>query len=368
MKSIKKLFSVFLILIIFILSSCSGFISGNEDMVIESITTKNDDDGNVLVTITFTSIDYSPVTFSIPKGDKGDKGDTGISIKEVKTEKIDNQTKVTISFDNDSTPVSFLLNDGVSFSKIVTEVQEDGSYKAYVLFSDGSKEEVFTIPSGVDGNGITSLENEKDDDGNIKLTFHFTKSDDVVVTIPKALDGKEGKGIKSIVSSENDNNYILSITYSDDTKEDFTFTKPTVNTWYSGPQAPSNDLGIDGDFYFNSKLSSVLKKVNGKWISITSLDTEATRYLVTFDLNTTDSTARINEEKVVYDDGLYCNVKINSYFKESTGFDIPTATRDGYKFLGWYSTKDDSPSTAKFDDFTLVVSAITLYAHWEKIE
>lgn len=367
MRRFNKIFILFMTFIVLILSSCS-FVSGSDDMVIDSITTSTDSSGDVVVTITFTSEDYEPVKFNIPKGDKGDKGDSGTSISGITTKKLDSgETLITISFDDDIEDVSFKVKDGTSFKGITSVLQSDGSYKAYVEYTDGTKDEAFTIPAGNDGNGITDLDQEVDEDGNIKLTFKFSKSSDVVVTIPKANDGQDGKGIKSIVSSESDNNYILTITYTDDTTEDFSFTKPSINTWYSRPGQPEAQEGNDGDFYFDSLNAIIYKKVSGTWSKITTIKTETVRYKVTFDLNADDDpNVSFNISGITHDDGFYCSIRNNNYFSAS-GLTLSsvTPTRQGYKFLGWFSTKVTTTSTSQFTDFTPVLADITLYAHWE---
>lgn len=48
--------------------------------------------------------------------------------------------------------------------------------------------------------------------------------------------------------------------------------------------------------------------------------------------------------------------------KEGTTISLPTPTRDGYKFLGWYTEADGG---SKVTSLT-VTKNVTLYAHWEK--
>ena len=48
--------------------------------------------------------------------------------------------------------------------------------------------------------------------------------------------------------------------------------------------------------------------------------------------------------------------------KEGTAISFPTPTRDGYKFLGWYTEADGG---SKVTSLT-VTKNVTLYAHWEK--
>ena len=48
--------------------------------------------------------------------------------------------------------------------------------------------------------------------------------------------------------------------------------------------------------------------------------------------------------------------------KEGTTISLPTPTRDGYKFLGWYTEATDGNKVTSLT----VTKNVTLYAHWEK--
>lgn len=39
-------------------------------------------------------------------------------------------------------------------------------------------------------------------------------------------------------------------------------------TWHSGADAPAADLGVDGDFYFDTLYEEVFQRINGTWTSI----------------------------------------------------------------------------------------------------
>ena len=55
-----------------------------------------------------------------------------------------------------------------------------------------------------------------------------------------------------------------------------------------------------------------------------------------------------------------------SYFAAQEGYTIPIPTRNGYDFVGWYTTKTITPTSGKFTDLTPVMADLTLYAIWEK--
>ena len=79
--------------------------------------------------------------------------------------------------------------------------------------------------------------------------------------------------------------------------------------------------------------------------------------------------------KTVYDAISVCTVNFNAnggsvstkskgIAKGSTYGNLPTPTRNGYKFIGWYTK---ASSGTKINSSTKVNSSHTLYAHWEKI-
>ena len=165
-------------------------------------------------------------------------------------------------------------------------------------------------------------------------------------------------------------------TYTDGSESPaITFDIPTVQQWHTGTDAvPNEDLGRDGDFYFDTKRGYIYKKVNGNWETLCQLNLQeqAEKVTVTFDLNADDDlTAKYDDERLFdgtdLDERKY--VKLNkNYSFASLDKELPTASRDGYKFLGWYSVRTPKEYiNSMFTDFTTVPSNLVLYAYWEKI-
>ena len=68
-----------------------------------------------------------------------------------------------------------------------------------------------------------------------------------------------------------------------------------------------------------------------------------------------------------YPGGTYSNnadVTLYAQWRKPTAGALPTPTRDGYTFDGWYTGKD---SGSKITESSTVSSSLTLYAHWNKI-
>ena len=51
---------------------------------------------------------------------------------------------------------------------------------------------------GVDGNAITGITQDVNEDNSITLTIHFSNTEDVVVTIPGGSEGKAGDSVEAI--------------------------------------------------------------------------------------------------------------------------------------------------------------------------
>ena len=62
----------------------------------------------------------------------------------------------------------------------------------------------------------------------------------------------------------------------------------------------------------------------------------------------------------------YCYIQRNTYFKQNGYGNIPVPTREGYTFLGWYTTKTIGPTSGVLTDLTPILSDLELYAQWAK--
>jgi uncharacterized repeat protein (TIGR02543 family) len=363
-KLLKTLFlSIILIASISIsLTSCSFGLDEDETLEISKISANSLENGDIEIVITYTSDDQTPLTFIIPKGEDGEQGKEGNGIKEITIEENDKGQKVLTIYFTDETmePVTQILKESTSISSIETYVDSETSL-TYMLvnYSDGTQSDPLPIPNGEDGNSITGIDKEIRNDFSVKLTIHFSQTDDVEIIIPapeKGDTGEDGRGITSIVSIPSGDSYILTITYSTGESEDFEFARP--NKWFSELSSPTTDDGINGDLWFNLSSSTIYYKENGKWISVIDLasNTQVT-YTVKFDAMGGDlPTGSQLEYEVVS----------GTYFTNN-GYSIPIPTKNGYNFIGWYTTKVVSPTSGLFTDLTPIFGDLVLYAAWEEV-
>lgn len=377
----KKLFKAFLLCftLLFIscnLSGCSSSFFGKpqeESLQIKEITTLEQEDGSIQITITYTDEEKEPTIFSIPKAENGDPGKDGVGIKDISYSLSEDgkSTIVTITYtDSNLAPTTISIPNGVSITGTNYRIDEEtGNTIITFIYSDGTTSNEIYIPEGEkgekgeDGNSIIGYDQIVNDDGSVTLIFYFSQSEDVVVQIPAPQKGENGKGIASIVSGEINNEYTMTITYTDGSVDTLKWAKPEQpNRWYTGSE-PANSLGVDGDFYFDVYHHNIYVKQNGRWVLVVSLDTEEETHIVRFNLNDSSS------EPANMPQGSLIEYQIprGAYFA-AAGYNIPIPTRNGYTFKGWYTQKVITPTTGCFTDLTPVFADLVLYAQWEKIE
>ena len=270
---------------------------------------------------------------------------------------------MTITYTDETVePTQITIPNGISITSVSYEVDSETN-QTFIQFhySDGSASDPIPIPKGEkgeDGNSIIGVDQIVNDDNSITLIFHFSKAEDYIVQIPA---GNEGRGIASIIASETEDLYTLTINYTDGTYKTFEWNKPQPNQWYTGSE-PSNSLGVDGDFYFDIYHHNIYVKQSGAWVLIVSFDNNIETHSVVFNLN--DSA----EEPANMPSGALMAYQIShgSYFAAQEGYSIPIPTRVGYEFVGWYTTKIVNPTSGKFTDLTPVLADLVLYAIWEK--
>lgn len=361
-KTIKYLFSFMICCcFIFILTGCGSFTDAEESKVIASIE-RVVEDGIVKLVIYYENEEIEPDTFVLPVGDDG----TGI--KAITTsEKEDGSGKILKIYFTDETmePVVFELKNGKSILGIESSIDEEtGENYMWIKYDDGTNSEKFLLPKGKDGVGFTGYDVETHEDGSITYLFHFSQdTPDVVVEIPAP---KEGNGIKSIVSAEDDVDYILIINYTNHESEELRFKKPTSpGKWLSGSSIPESDEGDNGDYFFDTFHKIIYTKEYGTWIQVVSFDDEQEIYQIKFDLN--DTLDGGVSAKMPEGSRLSYMVRRNTYFYNNGYGDIPIPTREGYQFKGWYRSKVPNVTFSPFTDFTPILSDLELFAIWEKI-
>lgn len=360
-KRIILIFSIALLSLLFV--SC-GFTSSSSrsNSGIASITTEVVDDTTYLV-ITYEDKDKEPERFAIPSGKDG----TGIQTIVVKDNETGTGKTVSIYLTGQTDPeVSFDVSNGISVTGITSELDEEtGTTYVYVNYSDGTISDPIAIPKGEKGEGLVGCTTVENEDGSQTVTLEFTNSS-YDITIPAQ---KEARGIDYIMGSTNTetNEYVLTIYYTDGTSEEVSFDGPEQpSVWLSGITTPTDDLGKDGDFYYNTQNSRIYSKVDGRWTLIASLGGGTNYCIVSFTLIDPDTTDDIDPSLISGStQSLMYEVLANTYFTQN-GYSIPIPVYPGYTFKGWYTSREINPTLGAFTDLTPILTNLTLYSIWEK--
>lgn len=371
-KKVKKVISLLAIpLTLTYLSSCSFFNTGKEDSyMIKSIEAEQFEDGSTKVTITYDDEEKEPVVFYIPKGEQGDIGETGNGIAGIENKGSDSSGEYTImeiTYTDTSIPsTEFKVPNGVSIETMESSLDNLTGITTVTITLTNGESLSFTLPRGKDGNdgnGITFIEHKVKEDQSVDIILYFTNGSSYTVTIPAPQKGEDGRGISSMVANETDSKYIITVNYTDGTKDTLELSKPEdANSWLSGYGNPNDNgtEGKNGDFYFDFNTNTIYHKTNGKWEWVYSFTDSGNEYTVKFDLNDTVEAPATMKGDLSYP------IERGNYFA-SAGYTIPEPTRTGYEFVGWYTTKTPGPTNGAFTDLTPVFSDLTLYANWSKI-
>ena len=200
---------------------------------------------------------------------------------------------------------------------------------------------------------------------NCVYTITFTDNTTTTYTISNGKDGKDGIYITDIIGTTTTTEYIVKFVFSDKTTKEITLEKPSTNKWISGSSFPKADVGNDNDYYFDTYHKIIYTKRDGVWTLVISFNDSQETYKVIFNLN--DKTDGGPEASMP--DGFdlpYCYIQRNTYFKQNGYGNIPVPTREGYTFLGWYTTKTIGPTSGVLTDLTPILSDLELYAQWAK--
>lgn len=340
-----------------LLNACSFFRSSdNEAVGIKEILVDNDEEGNAVITINYTDKHKEPVTFVIPKGTDGE---TGTGIKKIDyTQDEYGATTVTISFTGDKMePVSFVLQPGKSISDVRFDVDEEGNTLIIFVDSDGNQLSPITVfkgDTGERGIGIVSIIPNYNPDGSATITITLDDESEYYVEIPAP---KEGRGIESIISRKAGTIFYLTINYTDGTSDEVSFDVPP--SWTTGYARPGNAEGYNGDYYFDIAHDIIYIKENGAWEVAVDFATNEQTYTVRFELNDTNAepASLVGQRSYVINRG-------ETFY--SSDYQVPTATRNGYTFGGWSTSKTPNVTNGLFTDLTPVLSDMTLYAIWNE--
>lgn len=359
----------------FSLASCGFAASETDDLLaIKSITSETLDD-KILLTITYNNEDITPLVVEIPTGKDGTDG-VGISdivLTDPTPSEDGSKTYYDIKLSNgDIYHIELANGVGVIGVEQTVDIETGEKYLVF-KYSDGTYSNKFLLPKGDkgdDGVGIQDIITQEKEDGSKDLLIYLTTSEgpddyQYKVTIPapeKGEKGQDGRGIKGIVATTKGDKYILTISYTDDSKPtEVSFDIPKTNNWYSGTTDPTNSEGEINDLYYNYDKGIIYKKGETGWQKIATLESEEITYSVTFDAN---------GEGAYFDNGFASytidTITKGDYFATGKYGTIPTPSRPNYKFTGWCTSTRVSATSGFFTDLTPVMSDLTLYAIWEE--
>jgi len=357
----------------------AGCSFGSEDILsIEAITTQEVEEG-IMVTISYVDDLEDPFTFLVPRGEDGKCLSDVFQEQDLEN----NTTVITFYFDDDFLqPYKVIVPNGVGITDFIESHDEEGNTHIRFRYTDSTESDEFVVSKGDTGeNGLTvvRIDNEYSDDfTQVIFTLYFSRdvsheidsdyyySDEFVPDFTKEItvDILQGIGIDDIQASYDSDTleYQINVLLSDGELIPLTFAR--MNTIFTGQYRPSNSQGINGDYYFETIEMNMWLKNNNNWVKLYSLKNNDSNYIISFDLNATgDLSARLN----FLSDVNYITVQEGKYVAIS-GSELPTPTRDGYTFNGWYLTDTPSVSSGRFTDLTPVYQDMTLYANWIKNE
>ncbi len=365
-KKNKKILIGALILSTIFASSCSAFF-GDEGFVITSTSTTEDNNGNILLTLTFSGDEQKPMTITIPKGVSGKDG---VGIKSVTPSIAGDKVKIVISYTDakiEDTVIEYPVvhgKDGKGIENVIVGKDDKDNITIHFTYTDGTDSQLITIPKGENGNGIESITLSNYDNLTLVATYKILFTNGTETTF-EVKNGKDGVSLQSISFDEKNStltHYCLKITYSDRYAESIMIPKPQSNGWLNGvTDNPDSTLGNNGDFYLNVVNGNVYLKENGVWN-------------LKFSIKGDDST-KVEAATVLFRDEDN-NGKLNVTSTEpvikgkTLSIDlIPIPSKSQKKFLGRYSTLQNdkySINAGKFTDLTPInVKTLNVYAWWE---
>ncbi len=377
MKRIFRRLRLFILAFLFLLplTSCGSFFDDG-GMQIENIATKMDEEGNTTITITFTDDYYQPVEFTIPapeNGEMGPQGPIGNGIEKIEkvTDPETGKTYLVITFTDETMEQERIeLEDAVSIEEILTDFDSTTETTTVTIRLTDGTEKQFVLQNGKDGIGIENIESTRDEEGNTTITISYTDEgkNPTTITIPyiKGNDGEDGRGISSITTQSANGTYYIYVTYTDDPNQEnidvLEFPMPESTKWFSGNGEPTFEISMQakqGDFYYDLTNFAIYLFNGFTWDLIANLKNETIPCTVEFDATTNGGIL----------DGSYLS-RVTCLKGESLDISqIPTASKDGATFIGWYTSAQgpNDPRAGKFTDLTPVTKQYTrLFACFEE--
>ncbi len=369
------------------LTSC-GFLTSSSTTTVNTITgveTGLDAYGNIVLTITFSNMD--PVVVTIPTGTTGSDG-VGIESIYYSPSADGTSTVVTIVYtDPEKDPDTVYIPNGSSLVSTTTtnDVETGISYITLTFeVGDQTMDVTFEIPKGDQGDtgvGISEItyEYSYDTDGNpgVTMKITLTNNDTANIFIPTGSQGEEGVGIAYVVASTVGDQYVVTITYTDESSSTISFDKPADgNSWYTGYDTYPYGT-TDGDFFFDLSSTTIYLKRDGGWVTVCTFTTDQTQHTVTFDLNDGSEDSSDASMPSGWDYPYEAKIYHNSYFQTETNkpsewseesWGIPIPTWEGYTFKGWCTSAIPSVVSGYLTETTPILSDLNLYAIWEQNE
>ena len=343
------------------LSSCTSLFGGDGYSIASTESYIDPTTGDTIILITFDDEEIAPLKVTIPSGKAGVDGN---GIKKIETSVDQNEFVITIIYTDTSYENTVLRvpitngKDGISVTGVIVNNEtEDGNVIINFTYSDGTKSPDITIPKGNDGNGIASIV-PVDEGDNITLVISYTDGSE-----PTRVTLTNGVSIDKIEYDEersSDDYYSLKITYDNGKTENVNLPRPKSTVWYTGVNEPDNNTGKEGDFYINLNEGKVYRKENKEWVWKFTLASSAAKNINVI-FNPNGGTFGGVEGAVVI-----CPVVEGKVIPLSS-FQIPVYP--DHEFLGWYTSKDDNPNSAKVTDMTPIYSetnTLNLYAWWSE--
>lgn len=377
-KKFKTILCVIMICLTAMLASACSFFGSSDGRQIDRIVSeRNKSDTGTVIYIYYVDED-DPDSFEIPDPEPGKRGNsiTGIDSR-LSDDK--NSTIITIWYEENDVIKNkeITLPNGTYITNIVPTTDPNTNVVTLTIFFSNNdiepiKFDIAPGKDGRDGDTIKNIYTEDDGEGNMVVHIvysHYdaetgeTKDEETVFTIKK---GEKGSGILSIKlddSTYNDpNNLHFRIIYEDGFEEIVTI--PKANGWLSGAGDPGANDGNIGDFYFDTKgLKIYQKETSTSWKLIADMGGFTTaEHTVIFYIDEFTIADRIQ-------------IKHGSSFASTPDATIPKPSKNGYKFLGWYTEYVDtdsgdelSPNAGHFTDLSVVTGDLRLYALWQRID
>lgn len=351
----KTLIFLFLILLCFTLTSCSSFFGEEESIYVVSVEPNGD-----LTKMTIKYSDGTTTTIDVPQGKDGLVGN-GIADIDVKTSEDGTKQIVTIKFTDSNMEDEVYEVDNALQITGVDKYLDTATNETVInlVFSDGSKGEDIRIPAG---RGVERFDYFSDNTGTY-IYFYYTDGTFSEGFVPTA-KGEKGNGIKLITTTETSTHYVLIIEFDDGTINEVSFTRPTnPNTWLRLDRAPTAADGRSGDYCYDTWNNKFWSRVGDEWFEIFDFKTEITTATVIFNLNDQEDGGPAASSLNLANNSI--TVEKGANFA-SSGYSVPVPEREGYDFVGWYTTKNPGVTNGAFTDMTSVSGTITLYAIWKQ--